>query len=247
MSEEKNNKVEENVKEEKNNQVEEKLKEEKGNKVEQKVKKEKTDKVGQKAKKEKNDKSNKKIGKVILGVVTLAVVLVVAYIVLISASTPKKSVESMLSTLKTGEFTKLENVVDNKDAFKTEELAGDDSLSEEGQKLLFDKLEWKVGKVTTEGEKASVEIEITNKDFKTIIGNYIQKVIKVAFSGKEVDDKEFENYLIEELKNEAIQSTTQNKIIQTVKQDGKWVVVTDEELMKTLLPGLQEAVEAFNQ
>lgn len=176
--------------------------------------------------------------KIIIGV-AVAVVVVIAILacVFLMSDSPKKSVETMLSDLKAGDYSHQAVL---------SELLEEDEFNEEAKKLLFDKLAWKVQNVKTEGDKATVEVEITNKDFKTIIGNYMQKVLKVAFSGQNVNEEEMTNYLIEELKNDEIETVTSNQSITVEKKDGKWEVAEDNDFANILLPGFNDAVNAFN-
>ena len=150
--------------------------------------------------------------------------------------TPKDTVEKMLKDLKSGSYSQ-------------EMLASafqEETFNEEAQKLLFDKLEWKIQSEKEEGETATVEVEITNKDFKTILSNYMQKAVKAAFSGQNVNEDEMTNYLIEELKNEEIQTVTTNQTIKLEKKDGKWEPKQDNDFINILLPGFNEAISAFN-
>ena len=125
-------------------------------------------------------------------------------------------------------------------------LQGENNFNAEAQKLLFEKLEWKVLEEKEEGDKATVEVEITNKDFKTIIGNYMQKALKAAFSGQNVNEEEMTNYLMEELRNEEIQVVTNKNSISLEKTDGKWKIVEEDNFVNAVLPGLYEAISAFN-
>ena len=127
------------------------------------------------------------------------------------------------------------------------DLVGKEELSQEAQQLIFEKLTWKIQSTKQEGDKATVEIEITNKDFKVIIGNYMQKVIQLAFSGQNVQEEEMTNYLMEELRNQEVQTITSNQSISLEKRDGQWQIVTEKsELVNVLLPGFNEAISAFN-
>ncbi len=177
--------------------------------------------------------------KIIIGAVA-AVVVMIAILVCVcvmSSDSPKKAVETMLSDLKSGNYD--QEILGN--------AMQEESLNEEAQKLFFDKLAWKVQNVKTEGDKATVEVEITNKDFKTILGNYMQKVLKVAFSGQNIDQEEMTNYLVEELKNEDVETVTSNQSIVLEKKDGKWEATEENnDFANILLPGFNEAVSAFN-
>lgn len=189
-------------------------------------------------------KSNSIIGAVVLGVILLVAIIILA--VALTAKTPENAVNGMFNSLKTGDFEKVNEFVNYNELMNSSEISAEDGLDQETQKLFFDKLDWKIIKVEKENDNATIEVEVTNKDFKTILGNYMQKVLKVAFSGQEMSDQEIENYLIEELRNEQAQTTTVTKTIQAVKQDGEWKVVVDEELEDALLPGLNDAVNALS-
>ena len=176
--------------------------------------------------------------RIIIGVAVAVVVLIaILACVFLMSDSPKKSVESMLSDLKAGDYSRQAVL---------SELLEEDEFNEEAKKLFFDKLGWKVLNVKEEGNTATVEVEITNKDFKTIIGNYMQKALKLAFSGENVREEEMTNYLIEELKNDEIETVTSNQSITVEKKDGKWEVAENNDFANILLPGFNEAVNAFN-
>lgn len=181
---------------------------------------------------------NKKIdNKTMIGLAIIVVVILIAVIMfVIMASSPKKSVETMLKDLKSGRYN--ENVLVNTFA--------EENFDEEAKTLLFDKLNWKINNVKEEGDKATVEVEITNKDFKTIISNYMQKILKLAFGGQSVSEAEMTNYLKEELKNEEVQTVTSNQFIVLEKIDGQWKATEENDFVNILLPGFNDALNAFN-
>ncbi len=219
-------------------------------KEEKKVEKVKTAKKEANKKVEpKKDKKNKKAPWIITAVTILVVALLVVLLtyMIVTSSDPKKSVDGLLMNLREGEFEKAREFVNSDDSFTSEIL--DENVNQETQKLLFDKLSWKVIKVTENGNEATIEIEITNKDFKTILGNVMQKTFKAALSSSEDTENTEEttqNYLIEELKNDQVQTTTVTGTINAVKQDKKWKIVVDEKLTYTLLPGLEETINSLS-
>lgn len=230
------------------------LKEDKKIETKKEVKKEdaKFQKVENKGEKKKEIKKEKKQGSKkapwIPTLVTVIVVLLVATlltVMIVTSSAPKKSLEALLTNLKAGDFTKAQ-----------EYLSGEINnlgLDEESQKLLFDKLNWKVNKVTeTDDNNATIEVDITTKDIESIINNYARKVldaVRGAISGNDsaenVSSQDFKDYFVEQLKNDDIQTTTVNATINTVKEDGKWKIVSDESLENAILPGLEEAISTL--
>ena len=152
-----------------------------------------------KGEKKKSNKRGMMIG-IIIAILVIVVILAYAFV---KTDSPKQVVETMLSDLKSGNYSQgiLTSVLQEED------------FNQEAQKSLFNKLQWKVLNVKEEENKATVEVEITNKDFKTIIGNYMQRIIKTAFSGENPSEQEMTNYLIEELNKEEIQNVTSNQSI----------------------------------
>ena len=91
---------------------------------------------------------------------------------IVTSSDPKKTVDGFLTNLKSGDFTKAQEFVsENKD------ILSDEKFDQETEALLFDKMSWKITKITKEDDKANVEIEITNKNFDTIISNCMKKLL----------------------------------------------------------------------
>ncbi len=174
---------------------------------------------------------------IIIGVAVVAIIIIaIIGAMILRKDSPKKALEKALIDLKAGAYAQemLSGLVQ-----------GEDNVNSEAQKLLFEKLEWKILKVEEEKEKATLEIEVTNKNFKTIIGNYMQKALTSAFSGNANKD-EMTNYLMEELRNEEVETVTVSQTIVLEKKDGKWEMVEQEKFMNIVLPGFYEAISAFN-
>ena len=193
------------------------------------------------ASKEKNNTNKKSNIPAILTVVIVLAIVALLTVLIVTSSDPKKSVDGFLTNLKAGDFEKAQEFATG------DSLLKDQDYSEETQKLLFDKISWKVKKVTAENDKAKVEIEITNKDFEVIVQNCMKKLLsnfKAVLEGN-VSEKSIEKYFIEELKSDNAQMKTETKTIELQKQDGKWKVVVNNELANSLLPGLQESVNSI--
>lgn len=242
--------MDENKKEEKKLEKNEKVKQE-TKKEEPKFKqvdKKEAKKVEKKEKnkKEKNGKKSPVIPTVIVVVVVLLIAILLT-VMIVTSSAPKKSLEALLTNLKSGDFTKTQEYVSG------DLDLGTVNSNEEAQKLLFNKLNWKINKVTEKDENnATVEVEITTKDFQTIINNYMKKALDAVRetitgggSTESFSSADFEKYFIEELKNENIQTTTITTTVNAVKEDNKWKIVSDDALYNAVLPGLQEAVNTL--
>ena len=203
-------------------------------------------KQNKKQNKNEKEKSNKKIGYWVGGIVLLVIVLAIVTALLLLPTTPEKTVEGMLNSLKNADFTGINKYVNYNEIVNESDMLQNSEMDEETQSLLFNKLTWKILNIAKEENTASVEVEITNKDFDKIISNYTQEALRIAFSGESFTEEEQRNQLKEQLKNEEIGTKTVTTTIQLIKQDGEWKVQADESLVNALLPGLQEAINSLN-
>lgn len=206
----------------------------------------KKEKKQNKEKKESNEKGNKKVGYWVGGIILLFVVLAIVTALLLLPTTPEKTVEGMLNSLKNADFESVNKYVNYEEIVNESEMLQNSEMDEETQSLLFNKLTWKILNISKEENTASVEVEITNKDFNQIITNYTQEALRIAFSGESFTQEVQNNKLKEQLKNEEIGTKTITTTIQLEKQDGEWKVQADESLVNALLPGLQEAINSLN-
>lgn len=220
--------------------MENKEKEVEKKKVEEiKAKKINTDKKETKKKKNKNEYW-------ILGIIFIIIIIAVVTALILIPGTPRKSVDGMLGCLKAGEFKEVEEFVNYQDLINTSDLIEKENSNQDAEKLLFNKLDWKVKKVIENNDVATVEVEVKNKDFKKVISNYIQKVTKAAINKQTITEQQYEEYLLEELNNEDIDIIRVEGKIEVKKQDGKWKVQVNEDLIKILLPELTETINSLN-
>lgn len=232
---------EENKEVKKEEQQKEPKKEETSKEIKKEVKKEEPKKTTQKTTNKTFEKSkveNKKTnnGIIIAIVAVVAIVIIAIFACINMVDSPKKVVENIFQELKSGNTS--QSVLAS--AFEEE------NFNEETKKLLFDKLEYKIKEVKEEGDTAIVKVEVTNKDFKTAINNYMQKAIKAAFSGGLSNEEDATNYLIEELNSSELQTVTSEQTITLKKQDGKWEVSEENDFVTIFLPGFEEALSSFN-
>ena len=206
----------------------------------------KKEKKQNKEKKESKEKGSKKVGYWVSGIILLLVVLAIVTALLLLPATPEKTVEGMLNSLKNADFESVNKYVNYDEIVNESEMLQNTEMDEEAQSLLFNKLAWKISNISKEENTASVEVEITNKDFNQIISNYTQEALRIAFSGESFTQEEQNNKLKEQLKNEEIGTKTVTTTIQLVKQDNEWKIQADESLVNALLPGLQEAINSLN-
>lgn len=240
----KNTKVAENKKIDKKveKKIEDKKPESKEN-TNKKFEKAKTN-TNTKNKKDNKTKKNNWVASVIVVVVVLAIAALLT-IMIVTTSDPKQSIDGLLNNLKAGDFEKAQ-----------EFLSGETLLSEEDydlevQKLFFENLSWKITNIDKQEDTATATVEVTNKDFNTVVSNYAKKALEaitslIGTSSTGLSNEQIQQYFVDELKNQDIGTTTQTGTIELVKEDKKWKVVSNEQLIDTLLPGLQEALDSVS-
>lgn len=183
---------------------------------------------------------------IVIGIaVAILIILLVVVVICATASNPKNVTENMLKSLKEGNFDKAKEYVDYDSILGEGTIAEGEENSQEIEKLFYNDLQWKVLKCEEKGNSAIVEVEITNKNFKTIISNYVQQVFKMAFSGQQVNTDEISKYLVDELKKEDAEKTTSTQTLNLTKEKDKWKVNVDENLKNAILPGLTEALNSL--
>ena len=211
-----------------------------------KIEKEKvnTNKTKKEVKKDENDKNKKPFGRIILILILLILIIAIIYVVMPS---PEKALEGMFKNLKEGNFEKVNEYVNYAEIENiTEENNNNIMLeSEENQKLFYEALQWNIKSVKTEGNVATVTVEVTNKDFKEVISNYMEKAFQQWFLQGNLDEQKMQEYLVEELKSQDIPVKTQETTISLEKQNGKWKVKVDDNLKNALYPGLIEFIESI--
>lgn len=177
---------------------------------------------------------------------TIAVVIILGIIIgliYVALPSPARVLQEMLRELKSGNYEKVNEYVDYNELSNIPIFSKENSDErKEAEKLFFEELQFNIKKINKEGDKATIEIEVTNKNYKTVIQNYTQKVMQKILSSEEINVEEI---LMDELKNKDIDKVTSIENITVQKQDGKWKVVVDDNLKKAIFPNLEEALEAI--
>lgn len=206
-------------------------------------------------------KDTKKKNLIIPILIILIIIAIIGTIVfIVTANKPEKTVEEFFTRLKEGNIEEAKKYIDNyNDLFEEEqeeqENAEEDFAdvlnNEENQKLLFTDIQTNIKEVKKEGNTAKIQVELTTKNFKTIITNYINKIIQLSMStvvgGENLTQEEINNaikdYFIEELKNESIDKVTTTQEITLNKKEGKWIIEANDNLRTLIYPGLEEAFQ----
>lgn len=187
-----------------------------------------------------------KIIKIVLGVIIAIVVIgvIVLAVTKLSEKKPSDAIVSFVENLKNGELETAKSYTSD-DTFSA---FGFDTENDdlEMMKYYFKHLNVNVMEVTKSKTEAVVKVEISNKNLKTILQNYIQKAFELAMSSigssekKDGMEAELLEYFKSQFESEEIDTVTTTVDIVLNKVDKEWKVVVTEELRDAILPGLSE-------
>ena len=184
--------------------------------------------------------------KIILCIVVLVIVIAVIIfgIIKLTAKNPTDSVISFIEYLKSGDLNGAKEYTNESSL----EMLGIDSETEDIEmvKLFFKNVNLNIVEVTKDSNQAIVKVEITNRDLKTIMQNYMQKALELAMSSinssntTEDMESQLQEFFKSQFESTQIENVTTSVDIVLIKVDGDWKIVLDENLRDAILPGLTE-------
>ena len=173
----------------------------------------------------------------------IIILLAIISLIYVALPSPAKVLQQGLKDLQTGNFERAKEYLDFDELVNIPVLSFENNENkQEIQKLFFDQLEFSIKKVEKGEDIATIEVEIINKNFKTIMQNTTKELTQKFFNNEDADQK---NILIEQLKNENIDKVTTKETVTVQKQDGKWKIVVDQNLRNAIFPGLTEAIDSI--
>ena len=198
---------------------------------------------------------NKKIIGLII-IIVIATISVLGYFVMLKVEQNKVEnlIDEMFTNLKSGEDnSQKQEVLEKIRSTSNGENSTENSID---YVILFNKLNYYIIENKTSFNEASVIMDITNKDMKKILGNYLVRAFQLAFANaftptysEEQMNEELANYLKEQIESDEIENITTNITLYLEKQNGKWIVKEEskKELINAILPGFVDAVNQINE
>lgn len=113
------------------------------------------------------------------------------------------------------------------------------------EKELFRGLSWNIKKINIDGSTAIVNIEITNKDFKKIIEEWMKKMFEEKKGGKEISEEKALNILNEIICRESQLKKVEKEVF-LQKGEKNWKLLIDNNLIYGLFPGLDDIESSIN-
>lgn len=203
-------------------------------------------------------KNKKMVGKVVLIIVVIILIAAATYYVMLKQEQAKveQKVETIFNALKSGDtatqnkYLAYDKMLGNTEKIETstEETTVEEDNTQFNE--LFKKLDYKIISTSANFKKSTVVIEITNKDCGVIFINYFTKAMQLAFASafsndysEEELDSQLQQYLIEQVESEDIQTITNTISLDMEKEDGDWKMTTDTTVFtNAVLPGLMDKI-----
>ena len=118
---------------------------------------------------------------------------------------------------------------------------------------MLNNLNYEVISTEVKFNQCTVKLNISNKNLKTVFGNYISKAFSLAFSQafgamtEEEMDNQLKQYFEEQYDSESTETITSEMTIDLKKENGKWTVNCDKDkFVDAVLPGYKEVQESLN-
>ncbi len=123
----------------------------------------------------------------------------------------------------------------------------DEKLIKEGEytefeKELFSNISWTIERNDINNDEAIVIIEVTNKNFKSILTKWMKNLIKNVNDGNEIAEKEALSRLEELVKKES-DTRTELKKIKLKKYEDSWKIEVNDDLIDLVFPGIDSVTE----
>lgn len=160
-----------------------------------------------------------------------------------SSAKPQSSVDTMFKAIKECNYEKLSKVLytdgDEKKSDKDmyEDKTFEDIFKENGKLV-----QYKITDTQINGEEATIKVDCTYGDaleiFGTAFQSYVKKAMTAALASQKQTEEESKKMLDVEIKeaqkNIKLKTTTSNFEIKCKKVDGKWLVVSDENIANVM-------------
>lgn len=158
-----------------------------------------------------------------------------------NANNPVKIINNVFSSLKNGNIEQINKYMDYQEliSFIDRDITFKNSNEmSDLEKELFKLLEWNINNIQENEDSLIVDIEITNKNFKIIIINWINDII----NHEGIDELESLRKCVSD-ENTDIKTVSKKIVLQ--KEDGKWKIKVNSDLANALFPGLENINEAL--
>ena len=196
---------------------------------------------------EKKGKHFNKIAKWVTIVITISIIITTIIGIVFFIKSPYFAVMKTFNSIKKGDITTINNYLSYEE-LKDSLVIGLNVGNNMGdiEKKCFEEMRYRIKDINTNGDKAIVEVETTNKNFRNALTKLTQAIYQKFINGEDISNEQGVTILSECLSDSTIGTMTVSKELNLNKVDGKWKIIIDENLRDALFPGLSEVVNSID-
>lgn len=190
----------------------------------------------------------------ILFLIFITIILSFALVACSSTTPPKDVVKEFLEALKTSDIEKAGTYLQSKDEAIIEKIKSGDELEQKAVIKILSHIDYEILSEQISGEEAKVKASITSLDLLRIVTKTMSELMPIALASAFSDENEKNNmdslteqYLMNAISDPDAPTTTTDVTINLKKIDGKWLIVSDENLLNSLTGNVGKAFEDFSK
>ena len=198
---------------------------------------------------------------VIIAIVVVASIICGGYFLTIKLQEKSalETVDSLFTALKSGNEDEIKQYINidelNDDAENNEEETTSTMMNDDAMvKAMMQNLNYEVVSTDTKINNCTVQLNVSNKNLKTVIQNYITYAFSLAFSSafggmtEEEMNAKMEEYFVEQFNSEDLETVRNQLTLNMKKENGKWNIDCDKnQLLNAIMPGYSEMMESLEQ
>lgn len=198
----------------------------------------------------------KKVLKVALIVVLIIALIVGGYFIFLNFTKKQAldTVDKIFTAIKSGDEEQVKQYINIEELTKEEGATEETSTeNQEMEKIMLKNLNYEVVSTDVKLNECIIKLNISNKNLKTVFGNYMVKAFSIAFSQafgamtEEEMDNQLKQYFEEQYNSDSIETIKSEITINMKKEKGKWNITCDKDkLVDAVLPGYKEVVESLS-
>ena len=185
-------------------------------------------------------------------VIVLVIIAIITTVVITSLNNNSQEIERVFNETFTGlkeldkkkvnQYMEYDKLISSLD-----EMILENPEDTELEKELFKNIEWTVESIEVENNQATLIIEMTNKDFKTILTEWMKKIVEDKQNQDIITNELAFQRLKEIVSDESIQAKTVLKKIKMNKENNDWKITVNNDLRDLVFPGIDSVISAIEE
>lgn len=184
--------------------------------------------------------------------IVIILILVIALVVIMTSKTnlekePERVLNEAFTGLKELDKEKVNAYMDYDKLIKSlDEMILENPDDTELEKELFKDMKWTIESTKLEDNHAIMIIEMTNKDFKTILTEWMREIVSEREKNQVTNELALQ-ILKKVISDESIKEKTVLKKVNIQKDDSGWKISVDNNLRDLLFPGIDSVISAIKE